>query len=119
MNCRGVLPVVLALSGLFSNHSVASPTAAKTTVLGPFTEHYAELHPAKIRPHTIRYYGTDLGCIYVTSTGRRAEDDYGWLYAANIIEQWVRPASDGVDVIWNASTSNPYRVILLKTGTSP
>jgi Cys-rich repeat protein len=41
--------------------------------------------------------------------------EYGFFYAANIIEQWTRPAGDGVDLIWNASTWDPYRVILLRT----
>jgi hypothetical protein len=41
--------------------------------------------------------------------------EYGFLYGANIIEQWTRPAGGGVDVIWNASTWDPYRVVLLRT----
>lgn len=41
--------------------------------------------------------------------------DYGWFYGANIIEEWTRPAGDGVDVIWLASTWNPYRVVMLRT----
>jgi hypothetical protein len=43
------------------------------------------------------------------------QGDYGWLYGANIIEPWTLSDDNGVDVIWNASTWNPYRVILLKT----
>ena len=43
------------------------------------------------------------------------EANYGWFYGANIIEQWIVPAGDGVDVLWNASTYDPYRVILLRT----
>jgi hypothetical protein len=41
--------------------------------------------------------------------------EYGFLYGANIIEQWTRPAGAGVDILWNASTWDPYRVILLRT----
>jgi hypothetical protein len=41
--------------------------------------------------------------------------EYGFLYGVNIIEQWTRPAGEGVDIIWNASTWDPYRVILLRT----
>lgn len=41
--------------------------------------------------------------------------DYGWFYGANIVEEWTRPAGKGVDVIWNASTWDPYRVVLLRT----
>jgi hypothetical protein len=43
------------------------------------------------------------------------EYDYGWFYGANIIEEWTRPVDDGVDVIWLASTWDPYRVIMLRT----
>jgi len=42
-------------------------------------------------------------------------DEYGFFYSANIIEEWTRPAGDGVDVIWNASTWDPYRVVLFRT----
>jgi hypothetical protein len=45
--------------------------------------------------------------------------DYGWLYGANIIEEWIRPAGEDVDVIWIASTWDPYRVILLRTRIKP
>ncbi len=47
------------------------------------------------------------------------EDEYGFLYSANIIEQWTRASDKGVDVYWNASTWDPYRVILLKTRIEP
>jgi hypothetical protein len=42
-------------------------------------------------------------------------DEYGFFYSANIIEEWIRPVSDGVDILWNASTWDPYRVVLLRT----
>ena len=42
-------------------------------------------------------------------------EEYGFFYSANIIEEWIRPAGVGVDVVWNASTWDPYRVVLLKT----
>jgi len=41
--------------------------------------------------------------------------EYGFFYGVNIIEQWTKPAGDGVDIIWNASTWDPYRVVLLRT----
>ena len=41
--------------------------------------------------------------------------EYGFLYGVNIIEQWTRPAGNGVDILWNASSWDPYRVILLRT----
>lgn len=41
--------------------------------------------------------------------------EYGFLYGVNIIEQWTRSAGDGVDLIWNVSTWDPYRVVLVRT----
>jgi hypothetical protein len=45
--------------------------------------------------------------------------EYGFFYAANIIEQWSHESDEGVAVIWNASTWDPYRVILLRTLIQP
>lgn len=45
--------------------------------------------------------------------------DYGWLYGANIIEEWIKPVGRSVDVIWIASTWDPYRVVLLRTRIDP
>jgi hypothetical protein len=47
------------------------------------------------------------------------KDEYGFFYSANIIEEWIRPVGDSVDVIWNASTWDPYRVVLLRTRINP
>jgi hypothetical protein len=47
------------------------------------------------------------------------ERGYGWLYGANIIVPWIRPAGAGVDILWNASTWDPYRVIMLRTRIEP
>ena len=58
------------------------------------------------------------GCASGTQRAGQA-GDYGWLYGANIIEEWTTRAAGGVDVIWNASTWNPYRVILLRTHIDP
>ncbi len=57
----------------------------------------------------------DPRCAPFDNAEGRNPREYGFFYAANIIEQWIRPAGDGVDVIWNASTWAPYRVILLRT----
>jgi len=46
-------------------------------------------------------------------------DEYGFFYSANIIEQWIRPAGDGVDILWNLSTWDPYRVVLVRTRIVP
>ncbi len=41
--------------------------------------------------------------------------EYGFFYAANIIEEWIRPVDGGADILWNASTWDPYRVVLMRT----
>lgn len=41
--------------------------------------------------------------------------EVGFLYGVNIIEEWTRPAGDGVDLYWNFSTWDPYRVVLART----
>ena len=58
-------------------------------------------------------------CAPHTAARESNPNEYGFFYSANIIEQWTRPAGDGVDVIWNASTWDPYRVILLRTRIDP
>jgi len=63
---------------------------------------------------------TDPGCAPHTETPfYDSEKEYGFFYAPNIIEQWIHPAGSGVDIIWNASTWDPYRVILLRTHIEP
>jgi hypothetical protein len=58
---------------------------------------------------------TQPDCAPHTDTPYYQQNEYGFFYAPNLIEQWTRPAGDGVDLIWNASTWDPYRVILLRT----
>jgi hypothetical protein len=62
---------------------------------------------------------SDPNCAPTTARPGEREDEYGFFYSANIIEQWTRPAGGGVDIIWNASTWDPYRVILLRTRINP
>ena len=57
----------------------------------------------------------DAGCAPHSDIFVYHANEYGFLYSANIIEQWIRPAGDGVDIIWNASTWDPYRVVLFRT----
>ncbi|MFI5307794.1 MAG: hypothetical protein ACHQ53_10600, partial [Polyangiales bacterium] len=46
--------------------------------------------------------------------------DAGQLYGANIIDAYSGPNTDGgFDLIWNASTWNPYAVVMLKTSLRP
>jgi hypothetical protein len=58
---------------------------------------------------------TEPACAPHTPAREASATEYGFFYSANIIEQWTRPADDGVDIIWNASTWDPYRIILLRT----
>jgi hypothetical protein len=62
---------------------------------------------------------TQPGCAPHTSARDVNQQEYGFFYSANIIEQWTRPMDHAVDVIWNASTWDPYRVILLRTRIHP
>jgi hypothetical protein len=59
------------------------------------------------------------GCATPSRTPFFHPDEYGFLYAANIIEQWAKRDGGNVEVIWNASTWDPYRVILLRTRIHP
>jgi hypothetical protein len=60
----------------------------------------------------------DPNCAPIDRAPERVDREVGYFYAPNIVEQWIRPAGDGVDIIWNASTWAPYRVILLRTHVS-
>jgi hypothetical protein len=62
---------------------------------------------------------TAQGCAPHTRARDLNVNEYGFFYSANIIEQWTRPVGDSVDLIWNASTWDPYRVILLRTRIDP
>jgi len=49
-----------------------------------------------------------------------ADSDYGRLYGSNIIDAWTTPRANGaVDIYWNASTWNPYQVVLMRTRVTP
>jgi hypothetical protein len=62
---------------------------------------------------------TEDGCATHTQTEFYHENEYGFFYSANIIEQWTRRVDGGVDILWNASTWDPYRVVLLRTRIKP
>ncbi|HSD73816.1 MAG TPA: hypothetical protein VLB75_03540 [Steroidobacteraceae bacterium] len=64
----------------------------------------------------LRHAGcTDPTCAPHSDMFAYSANEYGFFYSANIIEQWIRPAGDGVDILWDASTWDPYRVVLLRT----
>jgi hypothetical protein len=58
---------------------------------------------------------SEPGCAPSTDWEGVNPREYGFLYGANIIEEWTRPAEDGVDLYWSFSTWNPYRVVLART----
>jgi len=62
---------------------------------------------------------TSEGCAPHTDTQYYNKHEYGFFYSPNIIEQWIKPVGDSVDVIWNVSTWDPYRVVLLRTRIKP
>jgi hypothetical protein len=66
-------------------------------------------HPACGRP----------GCARRAHSPVLPAGDYGFLYGVNLIQPWIKPVGKSVDVIWNASTWDPYRVILLRTRIDP
>lgn len=59
------------------------------------------------------------GCATHTETQFYHDNEYGFFYSANIIEQWTQEVDGGVDILWNASTWDPYRVVLLRTRIKP
>jgi hypothetical protein len=54
------------------------------------------------------------GCAPHTQTPFYNENEYGFFYSANIIVPWITTDGDSVDILWNASTWDPYRVVLLR-----
>jgi hypothetical protein len=46
-------------------------------------------------------------------------NEYGFLYGANLVQSWITEVGGSVDVVWNASTWDPYRVVLLRTRINP
>jgi hypothetical protein len=58
---------------------------------------------------------TGEGCATHSKTPFYNEKEYGFFYGSNIIEQWTRSTAEGVDILWNASTWDPYRVVILRT----
>jgi hypothetical protein len=61
----------------------------------------------------------ESACATHTQTQFYRPDEYGFFYSANIIEEWTRASGTGVDIYWNASTWDPYRVVLLRTRLEP
>jgi hypothetical protein len=58
-------------------------------------------------------------CATHTETPHYNPKEYGFLYSANIIEEWTREVDGGVEIYWNASTWDPYRVALFRTRIEP
>jgi hypothetical protein len=62
---------------------------------------------------------TGENCATPTRTVHYHDNEYGFLYAANIIEPWTHASAGGVEILWNASTWDPYRVVLFRTLITP
>jgi hypothetical protein len=62
---------------------------------------------------------TGENCATPTRTVHYHDNEYGFLYAANIIEPWTHASAGGVEILWNASTWDPYRVVLFRTRITP
>lgn len=60
---RHALPLACAIL-LVPATGWTEPVPVETTIIGPFTGHYAPLHPDNVTPIRARYYGTDLGWSY-------------------------------------------------------
>ena len=58
-------------------------------------------------------------CAPHSKTPAYNEKEYGFLYSANIIPEWTTEVDGSVDLIWNASTWDPYRVVLLRSRIKP
>lgn len=58
---------------------------------------------------------TDTRCAPHSDMFAYSAEEYGFFYGANIIEEWTAPTDGGVDILWDASTWDPYRVVLLRT----
>jgi hypothetical protein len=61
----------------------------------------------------------DKACATPTRTPFYLPAEYGFFYAANIIEEWTRPVGKDVELLWNVSTWDPYRVVLMRTRIAP
>ena len=55
------------------------------------------------------------GCATHTHTPNYRADEYGFLYGANIIPEWSYVDGNSIYLTWNASTWDPYRVVLYKS----
>jgi hypothetical protein len=58
-------------------------------------------------------------CVERTPARESRPEDYGFFYSSIIVPQWITASGEGADLLWLASTWNPYRVILLRTHLDP
>lgn len=60
------------------------------------------------------------GCAPHSTSVFYSPQEYGFLYGVNVIDRFTEPRAGGaVDVYWNVSTWDPYRVHLFKTRIEP
>ena len=56
---------------------------------------------------------TSTGCAPREPT--QDPNDYGFLYAANVIDVWTEARPHGATLYWNVSTWHPYQVVLMRS----
>jgi hypothetical protein len=91
---------------VFSPGSIASPAAGSA---------YAELGP--IYDSTCTPV-TSPPCVATEAALQPPAYTYGFLYGANIIDNWTEPRgplNQDADIYWNVSTWDPYEVLLMRT----
>ena len=79
----------------------------------PLTE--APLDASQYAPGGILRHPMCLAGGCAPSEWTEGRSDYGFLYAANIIDAWTVPTAKGARIYWNVSTWHPYQVVLLET----
>ena len=62
---------------------------------------------------------TAASCAPHSNASAYQSGEYGFLYGANLIQAWTTQVGSSVDVVWNVSTWDPYRVVLLRTRINP
>ncbi|MFO1466018.1 MAG: DUF4185 domain-containing protein [Steroidobacteraceae bacterium] len=62
---------------------------------------------------------SEASCASHTRTPFYRAKEYGFFYAANIIEPWITDRAGTIELLWNVSTWDPYRVVLMRTRIKP
>ena len=87
---------------------VAGDALAPETLTDAYAPYGLLRHPACV----------DEGCAPHQGLPNFVDDEYGFFYGPNIVDQWTRVEEDRVALYWNVSTWDPYRIVLMKTSFS-